>query len=419
MRGIFLKFIVGLTLWIGVAFASNLTAQPLLLGIDVLERNGFSEIRGQRVGLLTHPAGVNRRGTSTIEVLRRSPRVNLVALYGPEHGIYGDEKASVPVDDKIDARTGLPVYSLYGKYRKPTPKMLADIDVLVIDLQDIGVRSYTFISCMRKAIEACFEEGKEVLVLDRPNPLGGVKVAGPPMDIHWKSYVGAFQIPYVHGLTIGEIALMAKRTPGWLEVTSEVRETGRLRVVNMQGWRRSMLWPETGLEFKPTSPYIPDVSAVMGYAMTGLGAQLGSFSHGIGTPYPFRFLRFKGKTPQQVQAVLTQAGIPGLSFPIIETKTTQGAKVTGVYARVDDFYRLDPLAISFHMMRITAQWEPRAFTGAKDNEANLFNKHVGSTAWWDELTDRGSQARVEKFLADWERAAVQFRRDSQPFWLYN
>ena len=148
-------------------------APKVMLGIDVLESMGFAPLRGKRVGLLTHPAGVNRFGRSTVDVLRSARGVRLTALFGPEHGIYGDEKADVPVLDKIDRRTRLPVYSLYGKYRKPTPEMLKKIDVLVIDLQDIGCRSYTYISCMLWAMEAWFENGKEVVVLDRPNPLGG------------------------------------------------------------------------------------------------------------------------------------------------------------------------------------------------------------------------------------------------------
>ena len=139
------------------ATRSGAAAAPrVMLGIDVLESMNFAPIKGKRVGLLTHPAGVNRYGVSTIDVLRRSKNVRLVALFGPEHGIYGNEKADVPVLDKVDRRTGLPVYSLYGKYRKPTAEMLKKIDVLVVDLQNIGVRSYTFKSCMLRAMEACF-----------------------------------------------------------------------------------------------------------------------------------------------------------------------------------------------------------------------------------------------------------------------
>ena len=172
--------------------------------------------------------------------------------------------------------------------------MLVGLDALIIDLQDVGVRSYTYVSCMRYAMEACFENGVEVVILDRPNPLGGLKVDGPPLDREWRSYVGAFHVPYVHGLTIAELARIAKNTPGWMETPEQIRKNGKLTVIPMRGWRRNMLWTKTGLRWVPTSPYIPDLSAVLGYAMTGLGAQEGGFSHGIGTPYPFRLLRYKG-----------------------------------------------------------------------------------------------------------------------------
>ena len=388
------------------------------LGVDVLQQTGFDVLSGQRAGLLTHPAGVNRFGTPTVDVLRRAPMVELVALFGSEHGIYGNEEASQPVDDKIDSRTGLPVYSLYGKYRKPTPKMLANIDTLVIDLQDIGVRSYTYVSCMRLALEACFEEGKSVVILDRPNPLGGLKVDGPSMDEEWRSYVGTFPTPYVHGMTIGELARMAVATPSWLDLTPEQIRAGELIIVPMRGWNRSMLWPDTGLEFVATSPNIPDVSAVLGYSMTGLGAQLGNFSHGIGTPYPFRFLRFKGKSPEEIQGALNREQLPGLSFPIIETRTQAGIVIRGVYARVDNWAVLNPTQISFAMMKLTGLWQPEAFQNAKDLDIGLFNKHVGSSAWWDEIFNRTRQPNVDKFLRAWETRALAFQKQSKPYWLY-
>ncbi|CAA6690380.1 MULTISPECIES: DUF1343 domain-containing protein [unclassified Lentimonas] len=389
----------------------------IYLGIDVLEQSGFRAVEAKRIGLLTHPAGVNRNGVSTIEVLRRAPNVNLVALFGPEHGIYGNEKANVPVDDKIDPRTGLPVYSLYGKYRKPSAKMLSGLDALVIDLQDVGVRSYTYVSCMRYAMEACFENGVEVIVLDRPNPLGGLKVDGPPLDRQWRSYVGAFHVPYVHGLTIGELAQVARYTSGTMEVPDRVRQNGKLTVIKMRGWNRNMLWPQTGLKWVPTSPYIPDLSAVLGYAMTGLGAQVGGFSHGIGTPYPFRFLRFTGKSPQAVQQALMAKRIPGLSFRIIRTKTKAGAPVEGVYVSVSDWAKVRPTEISFYMMQLTAAWTPgNPFTSAKN--PGLFNKHVGSTAWWNEISQRGAQARTKDFVQAWATQAQNFQRGSARFYLY-
>ena len=402
---------------IGISTAPIHAAEKIYLGIDVLEQKVFRAIAGQRVGLLTHPAGVNRDGVSTIDVLRRAPNVRLVALFGPEHGIYGDEKANVPVDDKIDPRTGLPVYSLYGKYRKPTPKMLAGLDTLVVDLQDVGVRSYTYISCMRYAMEACFEQGIEVVVLDRPNPLGGTKVDGPPLDQQWRSYVGAFHVPYVHGMTIGELARMAKNSSGWMEVPERIRRRGKLTVIPMRGWKREMLWPDTGLKWIPTSPYIPNLSAVLGYAMTGLGAQEGGFTHGIGTPYPFRFLRHKGKSPEEVKRALESQRISGFRYRIIETNTRAGAPVRGVYVLVDDWNAVRPTEISFHMMRLTEAWTP-GNPFAESSNPTLFNKHVGSTAWWSEISGKGAQARVTHFVQNWSRMAARFQGESQRFWLY-
>ena len=220
---------------------SSVGQAKISLGIDYLTETEFEVLSGKKVGLLTHPAGKNGRGQSTVEVLFSSPQVDLVALFGPEHGIYGDEKAAVLVDDKIDQKTGLPVYSLYGKYRKPIPKMLDGLDSLVIDLQDVGVRCYTYVSCMRLVMEACFDAGVEVVVLDRPNPLGGMKLAGPMMDEPCMSYVGAFQMPFVHGMTIAELALWSKKTPGVLKVSESVRKRGKLVIVPMKGWNLSLI----------------------------------------------------------------------------------------------------------------------------------------------------------------------------------
>ncbi|MEC8613792.1 MAG: DUF1343 domain-containing protein [Verrucomicrobiota bacterium] len=394
-----------------------LHADPIYLGIDVLEQSGFRAIKGKRVGLLTHPAGLNRRGESSIDVLRRANNVHLVALFGPEHGIYGNEKANAPVDDQIDPHTDLPVYSLYGKYRKPTAKMLVGLDALVIDLQDIGVRSYTYVSCMRYAMEACFENGVEVVILDRPNPLGGLKVDGPPLDREWRSYVGAFHVPYVHGLTIAELARFAKHMPGCMETPEHIRKNGKLTVIPMRGWRRDMLWTKTGLRWVATSPYIPDLSAVLGYAMTGLGAQEGGFSHGIDTPYPFRLLRYKGKSPNQIKAALESRRISGLGYRIVKTQSVSGSPLSGVYVSVTNWNRARPTELSFHMMQLAAEWSSsNPFATSKN--PGLFNKHVGSNEWWDEISHRGAEARVDAFVNQWTQEATHFQQKAKRFWIY-
>jgi uncharacterized protein YbbC (DUF1343 family) len=396
------------------------TALParIQLGIDVLEARGFDVLRGQRVGLLTHPAGVNRDGRSTIDVLREAPGVNLVALFGPEHGIYGNEKADVPIEDRIDARTGLPVFSLYGKYRRPTEAMLSLLDVLVVDLQDIGTRSYTYVSCMRYTMEACFTHGKTIVVLDRPNPIGGLKVDGPPLDREWRSYVGAFPVPYVHGLTIGELATMARQEPGVLEVPDAVRERGRLVVIPMQGWRREMLWTDTGLRWIPTSPAIPDLSAVLGYPMTGLGTQLGAFTHGYGTVFPFRFLQYRGRSPEEIAAELNRRRIPGVAFRVVHF-TERGQPRRGAYVVVTDWNALRPTELSFHMMQLACQWSgTNPFAAARKGHQDLYNKHVGSTAWWEALSSRGANVDVSAFVEQWSREARQWQARSRQWWLY-
>ena len=398
----------------------SLSAKPTIkLGIDYLEETDFEILRGKKVGLLTHPAGKNGRGQSSVDVLFRSNRVNLVALFGPEHGIYGNEKAAVPVDDKIDTRTGLPVYSLYGKFRKPTPKMLTNIDCLVVDLQDVGVRCYTYVSCMRYAMEACFEAGVEVVVLDRPNPLGGIKVAGPPMDEKWMSYVGAFRMPFVHGMTIGEIALWSKKREGVLKTSSSVRKKGKLTIVPMLGWKRSMTWPETGLSWHPTSPNIPTLDAVAGYPMTGLGAQMGRFRHGIGTNYPFRFLTYEGKSPEEVKATLESFNLPGLSYRIKTLRDSSGKAVRGIYLVISDWNEWKPTQLPFYMMKLSALWEtPSPFSKAPEAKAGLFNKHVGSSWWWDALLSKGGSVNPSQYLAEWEKDSLRFRELVRPYLLY-
>jgi uncharacterized protein YbbC (DUF1343 family) len=395
----------------------------ILLGIDVLASRNFREIAGKRVGLLTNQAGVDSRGVSTIDILRRAPNVRLVALFGPEHGVYGDAKANVNVADSIDPRTGLPVYSLFGKYRRPSPEMLARIDVMVIDLQDVGVRSYTYISAMKYVIEECFKAGKEVVVLDRPNPLGGYKADGPMMDAALNSYVGAYNVPYVYGLTIGELALMARGTPGWLAVTESQRARGRLTVIPMSGWKRSMRWSDTGLTWKWTSPYIQNLDAAYGYSMTGLGCMMGGFTHGLDSSYPFRVLRYQGRTSEEVRAALVAENIQGLDYRIVTITQPDGKVVRGVFVAIADWNAWRPTELNFHLMKIAAKWSreagrPNPFASAGEDQALLFNKHTGSLQLWQALTRQGENADINGLFEKWRRDATAFQSQSSRFWIY-
>jgi uncharacterized protein YbbC (DUF1343 family) len=393
---------------------------PVMLGIDVLEADGFAAIAGKKIGLLTHPAGISRRGESTVDVIRRARQSRLVALFAPEHGLDGNGKAGENLADSVDRRTGLPVYSLHGKFRKPTKGMLQGLDALVIDLQDIGSRSYTFISCLRYTMEACFENGVEVIVLDRPNPLGGLKVDGPPLDPEWVSYVGAFRVPYVHGLTIGELAQMARQVPGVLAVNDRIRQRGKLTVVPMRGWSRAMRWPDTGLRWVATSPYVPDFNAVVGYAMVGLGTEIGGWTWGIGTFYPFRGIGYPKKTPDQIIAELGQYRIPGIALVKAQGVGRDGKVIGGVYIEITDWNAWRPTELSFYMMKTAAKWsQANPFARAPADRQNLFNKLVGSSAWWKALTRDGSRVDVAAFTKNWTERATVYQQQSRRFWLYS
>jgi len=297
--------------------------------------------------------------------------------------------------------------------------MLDKIDVLVVDLQDLGSRSYTFGSCMLRAMEACFENNKEIMILDRPNPLGGLKVDGPILDMQFKSYVGMFKVPYVHAMTLGELARMVKATPESMEITSAQQRAGKLAVISMRGWKRSMLWEDTKLRWVATSPAIPSFAAATGYAMTGLGCQMGGFQHGYGTRYPFRMLTFPGKTPQQIAAELNRYKIRGVSFTPVATKDAKGKPMEGLYVSITDWNSLRPTELSFYLMVAACRFNGgNIFARAGNAQVSLFNKHTGSSEWWNEISQKGAKANVAYYIDKWEREAKAFQRASSKFYLY-
>jgi uncharacterized protein YbbC (DUF1343 family) len=400
-------------------------SHPVMLGIDVLEAEGFAPLRGKSIGLLTHPAGVNMHGVSTIDILRHAPGVHLAALFGAEHGIYGELARGVNYPDRVDPRTGLMVFSLYNGIRvngaidRPTRAQLKGLDAVVIDLQDIGSRSYSFIGAMKTCMEGCFENGVEVIVLDRPNPLSGLKVDGPPLDPQWMSYVGEFRVPYVHGLTMGELATMAKEAPDILKIPDVARARGRLTVIPMRGWRRSMRWPDTGLRWVPTSPFIPDFSAVEGYAMTGLGCQRGAFRNGIGSAYPFRGVSYHGVKLDTLERELRALNIPGIDFrrvSVADPKT--GKPELGLYVEITDFDQWRPTELSLQMMRLSCKFDPQNPFAMKQSEVRSFMIYLGATDFYNELVARGARADVGAFVREWQARNSIYQQQSRRYWLY-
>lgn len=250
-------------------------------GVEALREDGFERLKGRRVGLLTHPAAVDAEMVSTYRMLWEAPEVNLVALFSPEHGFASAVADGEKVGGSVDRRTGLPIHSLYGDTLKPTAEMLADIDVLVCDIQDVGVRFYTYIWTISYILEGCGEHGVTVMILDRPNPLGDLGAQGPGLNPEFASFVGRFNICLQHGMTIGELALMMNKL--WNPTPCE------LEIVKVRGWLRWENWTEYDRRWVPTSPAMPNFESVMQYPGSCLieGTNL---SEGRGTPLPFQIV---------------------------------------------------------------------------------------------------------------------------------
>ena len=375
---------------------------PLRLGIDVLEANQFDLLRGKRVGLITNQTSVDSMGRPTRVAMQRGG-VRLVALYAPEHGIDGTVVAGQHFGTRRDSVTGLLVHSLYGDTRKPTPAMLAPIDVLVFDLQDIGCRSYTYISTMVVAMEACAQQGKEFVVLDRPNPLGGWRVEGPPVANGFKSFVSQIPTPYVHGMTSGELAMMACGE-GWIP-------RPRLHVVKMQGWSRGMVWESTGLRWRRTSPNIPHASSPAYYVATGILGGASGVDVGIGTENPFGYAGAAGVNPGAFTDACRRAGFSGVSFTPYASKGCGGAKI-----QMDTTCHASLTAMAvFFVAELNHETHGSTLGRMHGDELSLFNKVYGS----DQLR-RGLMHGVpaRSIVASWKGYEEGFKSRRQRYLLY-
>jgi len=330
----------------GAALAADIKPR-VTLGVETLARSGFKALAGKRVGLITNPSGMDGNLNSSLDVLRGATNFTLVSLFGPEHGIYGDIPAGDKVASRVDKRTGLTVHSLYGATRKPTPEMLQGLDALVFDIQDIGSRSYTYISTMGLAMEACGEAGIEFVVLDRPNPLGGERIEGPLVEDPFRSFVSQWNIPYVHGLTMGELARLI-HGEGW------IKKPGRLTVAPMSGWKRSTIWEETGLAWVPTSPHIPSPFSARFYAATGILGELGLVSIGVGYTLPFQCAAMPDLDPHAFAAAMNKRAIPGVVFKPITYRPYYAifkeTVISGVQIHITDPRRAPLMPLNFHLL---------------------------------------------------------------------
>lgn len=390
-------------------------------GIEVLEDRGFEGLVGRRVGLVTNPSGVDRNLRSTVDILHEAPGVELVALYGPEHGVRGDVYAGGKVTDTVDEATGLPVYSLYGETRQPTKAMLEGIDVMVYDIQDVGVRSYTFISTLGLVMRTCAEMGIEVMVLDRPNPLGGNKIEGCYVERPFNSFVSQYRIPYVYGLTVGELAVL---------INEEGLNCGQkgdqeplkcnLTVVPMEGWTRDMIYEDTGLPWVLPSPNIPYKDTPMYYAAAGVCGELYGFMNiGIGYTLPFQLFGATWIDPDALKARLESYDLPGVSFRTIWYKpisgSLKGQLVKGLQYFFTDYESARITETQFHVMQAVAELYPDKKAFEVITGYGLFDKVCGTDYVRKEFSKR---YKVDDIKDYWRKDEDSFRALSQRYHIY-
>ena len=388
-------------------------------GIDMLERYGFEDLAGKRVGLVTNPSGVDRYLRSTIDILFEAPNVNLVALYGPEHGVRGDAYAGDHVSSGKDAKTGLPVHSLYGSTRKPTPEMLKGVDVMVYDIQDVGTRSYTFISTLGLVMRACAEQDIEVMVLDRPNPLGGLKVEGCCVEPGFFSFVSEFSIPYVYGLTVGELAGLINEEGLNCGVEGKDKPLKcRLSVIPMRGWERSMLYKDTGLPWILPSPNIPSEASALGYPSAGIAGEFGYLNIGVGYTIPFQTFAAPWVDADKLKARLDSYGIPGTAFRTIHYKPISGKDQLlqhGVQFFYTDYEAATITLTQFYVMQALQELYPEHNPYKTLKKTRMLDIVCGTDYVRREF---GKRLKVDDIRAWWMKDVETFKELSQKYYLY-
>lgn len=403
-------------------FVPAICHAQVMPGIEVLRESGYRILKGKRVGLVTNPSGVDRQLRSTVDILATAPEVNLVALFAPEHGIRGDVYAGYKVESGVDAATGLPVHSLYGETRQPTRKMLEGVDVVVYDIQDVGSRSYTFISTLGLVMRTCAELGIPVVVLDRPNPLGGLKVEGPVVERPFFSFVSQYKIPYIYGLTVGELAVL---------INEEGLNRGQrgdaeplkcsLSVIPMKGWRRSMLFADTKLPWILPSPNIPYPETAINYPCAGLvGEFSGYLQIGIGYTLPFGVFAAEWIDADKLKARLDSYHLPGVAFRTIHYKPFAGSSagrfVHGVQFHITDYESAELMLIQFYVMQAVYELYKKNPFQLSPGRISMFNKVCGTDYVIDTF---GKSFKVADIKPFWRKDVDSFKALSKKYYIYD
>src|SRR5213596_386167 len=384
-----------------LACASAPVVRP---GVEVFVEHPPALVRGKRVGLITNQSGIDRQRRSTIDLLGGLPDLRLVALYSPEHGIRGI--AETRVTSSVDEKTGLPVHSLYGETYKPTPRMLDGIDVLVYDIQDLGVRQYTYESTLALAMQAAAEQRIPIVVLDRPNPVTGTILEGNILEPEYQSFVGIYPVLSRHGMTLGELAKM---------YNAEQRIGADLTVVPVEGWRRGMWWDETGLPWVNPSPNIRRLEAAIHYPGTVFFEAI-NVSEGRGTDLPFEQIGAPWLKNTEVVAAMNAMRLPGIRFEAVEFSVAEAAKkypgrvLKGVRFILTDRTAYRPVATSLRMINLIRRLHPDQFQWA----GTTVERHGGSAR----LRQAIEAGTLPELLREWERDQATFRKQRAPYLIY-
>jgi len=356
----------------------------------VLVAQDFKPLQNQRVGLVTNQSGRLRTLGSTLDAFLNTKTCKLTTLLTPEHGYYGLARAGEHVDDSTDGIREVRQYSLYGKTRRPTKEMLDNCDVIVFDIQDVGVRSYTYLSSLYNVMDACAEFGKPLVVLDRPNPLGGKVMDGMVLDTAFASFVGVIPVPYVHGCTLGELAQMINGER-WLskDADGKARQCS-LTVIKAEGWQRWMTWEDTDFQWIPTSPHVPSVDAVRGMAVIGAFGELNIFNVGVGYTLPFQTLGAPDLNGEFLIEALRRTNLSGITLVPVRYKPFYSkfanTECRGVMlAFFPDATRFKPFTAGVEIMLALRTIQPEYFTpkAIADNLRSMFNKVSGTDKLFD------------------------------------
>jgi uncharacterized protein YbbC (DUF1343 family) len=390
--------VAALAWMVGAASASDVKT-----GVDVLAAGGFRQLAGKRVGVITNHTGLDRKGRRTIDVLASAPGVRLTAIFAPEHGVEGTAAPGARIESGRDAKSGTPIYSLYGQAKRPTAEMLRGVDVIVYDVQDVGARFYTYMSTLGAAMEEAAARGVEVVVLDRPNPINGVAVEGPVQDADQTSFVGYFPMPTRYGMTIGELAMM---------FNAEKKMGVKLTVAPMENWRRQDWYDQTGLRWIDPSPNLRNLYATALYPGVNM-LNMRSFSLGRATDHPYEVAGAPWVDGVRLAAYLNARAIVGASFtPVRFTPAADnfgGQECGGVFVNLLDRDRLNTGRLGIELLAALWKLYPERF----DLDGTL--RRVGSKAVLAAIRRGEDPERVERI---WGPDVERFRRLRAKYLLY-